>query len=74
MDRCEQPHCSYPTIACHAALSDTPSIKSLTGGAATATLRFLKPASATDQDTITYRVQVGGRTWLLRRGCTVALP
>jgi len=46
-----------------AALADTPSVKSLTGGATVATLRFLKPASATDQDTITYRTQVGGQQY-----------
>ncbi|PRW20837.1 Ig-like domain repeat [Chlorella sorokiniana] len=39
-------------------LSDKPTIQSISGGASTATLRFLKPASATDQDTITFRAQL----------------
>lgn len=42
-----------------AALSDEPTIQGLTGGVSLATLSFLKPESATDQDTITYRAQVG---------------
>ena len=42
------------------AVADTPTIKDLTGGITTATLRFLKPANASNQDTITYRAQVGG--------------
>lgn len=41
-----------------AALADTPSIKSIRGGPTIATLSFLKPESATDQDTITYSAQV----------------
>lgn len=41
-----------------AALADTPVIKDLTGGATNATLRFLKPTAASNQDVITYRAQV----------------
>jgi len=41
-----------------AALADIPVVKSLVGGATTATLRFLKPTAASNQDTIAYRAQV----------------
>ena len=51
-------HIPHLSAVIRAALSDTPSVKGLADGPTTATLRFLKPASATDQDTIAYRAQV----------------
>ncbi|PRW20918.1 fibronectin type III domain-containing [Chlorella sorokiniana] len=49
---------SAKTAAFGQPVADTPSIKNLTGGESTATLRFLKPASSSDQDTIIYRAQL----------------